>query len=374
MNLEETRRDTVTKLAGQVDALRAGQLMSVLGPLAKAYLGLYANTEDIDDPRDRIEALVGAALTRAVLDGFVAALRNGAFPAPADIGAGCVGGRREAAGYVLLAGMDLLTQNGFEALHSLPAATRQAALCFYLADITPGADRWVDALVEHDPALAGEALRAFWVAIMDSGADYLPGFNRFIGPSEQAAVVARAVPPVLALWGTRHAAELKRLLHAALRHADHKRLMTTVARMVEDDTTASVPAQVYWLGTAFLLAPERYGSALGAYVGRSKERALRLLDFVFGALGETGASRLRLSADALAQLLRLIGPKYPPQRNLDVVLDDIDRKVVWLFETLGRCPGPETARALQRLRAVRVMRSCSHVLARAEALHEAAAG
>jgi hypothetical protein len=187
-------------------------------------------------------------------------------------------------------------------------------------------------------------------------------------------ILCRVVLSLLRGWTGCGRGELRRLLLAGLAHADRGALLETCREAVGRGEVSDVVMRVYWLATAFLLAPAEFESGLSLYVARSSERALRLLDFAVAAARPASGEPVVLSPQILGPLLRLIGPKFPPQGDFDSALDEIDQKVVWLFDTLGRDGSEAAARALGGLRRIRVMRSCGRVLDRAEALHAAAAG
>jgi hypothetical protein len=373
VKFEEIRLANDEKLGHRHDALRRGADADSLAFFAKAYLGIFAKTGDCDHPRGRVRLLASDALADAVLAGFVAALRREDLPSPQAIGEATARDEPQPIGFVVLAGMDCLGADAAAATAKLPEATLRCALCFHYVLSTGFANLWVGCLLEQRPQVAASALEQLWLGMVGKGTDYLPALGSVLEDPRMRPILRRVVLPLLRGWTGCGRGELRRLLLAALGHADREALLEVCRQSIGRGEQTDVVKRVYWLTTAFLLAPVEFESMLSAYVARSSERALRLLDFVVTAATAPSGTPFELSPATLGPLLLLIGPKFPPQGDFDGVLDEIDQKVVWLFDALGRDGSEAAGRELRRLRRVRVMRSCNRVLDRAEALRAAGA-
>jgi hypothetical protein len=124
--------------------------------------------------------------------------------------------------------------------------------------------------------------------------------------------------------------------------------------------------RVYWLGTAYLLAPVEFETMLFEYVGRTREKALPLLNFIDPVIRAADNTGLDIGPDMLAKLLYMIAPKFRPGRDRFGRLDDNVLKIVWLFDLLGQDNSQQARQAVQQLRQIRVMRLYSDYLDRVE--------
>jgi hypothetical protein len=64
------------------EAIRCGQHLSALDTIAAAYLGLFSEVSEMDDPVNRVEWLVGPNNVEAALQGLSAACQRKDLPAP----------------------------------------------------------------------------------------------------------------------------------------------------------------------------------------------------------------------------------------------------------------------------------------------------
>jgi hypothetical protein len=366
LDLEQTRIENDRRLAGQLPEIRSGRASETLAAFAKAYLGLYLDIDNGLDPEDRVGLVASERLTEAVLEGFEASLARSDLPRPSEIAEGMSHSDPFPVGYSVLAGLDRLYRRSPGGVMALPDTTLGAGLCFHYANKTRHRDKWVEALLSERPQLAIKTLGELWSTLIVRRVDYLPAFQQVLGGEDRAAIAGQLVLPVLRQWAVCKARVLKVLLHSALRHADHAQLMTLVEARLEEGASHDVRPRVYWLATAFLLAPERYGQVLADYCSRSREKALPLLDFAVAALSPDKGQQLKLPPAALGQLLRILAPAFPRNEHMRGALDENSQKVLWLFDQLGEDTSVEAIGALNRLRRVRVMRTYADVLDRVE--------
>jgi len=366
LKLSEIRRRNDETLRARLEAIRDGTDTAPLVQFAKSYLGVFARTEDGRDAAARVGLVANPELAGAALAGFVAALRRSDIPSPRQIGASTVDGGHDALAYIVLAGVDRTAGAAGGGVRNVPPHALGAALCYHYAHIVSDGARWIEAALADRADVAGPALRDFWVSMAARGARYLPGFNQFDGRAERIAIMQHVLVPLLQAWRRCSDRTLRTLLHAALRYADAESLSCAARAVLSRPEGLSDNAVVYWRGTLLLLDPKASVSGLAALIGRSKEKALRLLDFVVPPLEEAPGRTHSLPPEVLAELLRLIGPIFPPQGDPDARQDAIEQKVLWLFDLLGEDGSDEARTAVRRLRRVRVMRRCAAVLDRVE--------
>ncbi len=370
MDFDKIRHSTDARLAGREEALRAGDDVAALESFAKAYLGMFLEIDDDVPPPARIALLASEPYASAVVEGFEAALDRPDLPSPAEIGRSLAQERRFALGYVVLAGVERKAAQDPERVLELADGVLGTALCFHFANAATHEHPWVDVVIHRRPDLAAPALHAFWSELVPATVEHLPGLNRVLRDPDARQVLRANLMPLLRAWqGCRHHV-LRSLLVAALHHADHAELLQA-AEAALGDSELELRKRADWMALAFVLDPERYGPALEDYAGRSREKILRLLDFIVPALREGSAD---LPAAWLARLLRIAAPIFRRNEPSTGGLDAVSTQVLWLFDRLGDDASDEAVQAVAQLRKVRVMRIYRDVLDKVAARQDEARG
>jgi hypothetical protein len=361
-SLETTRADNDARWSGQLEQIRRGDLLAALDPFAKAYLGLFLAIDRTLSPERRVREIAGPDLAQAALEGMVAAVNRGALPSPATIGTARVQRRDLPETYVVLAGADMLAQSSPDVLLQLPAETLASILCLHYANASEHAATWVSDIVHRRQDVSAPALRDFWLELVRADQDFLPGFEQVLKEPDLNRVLAETVVPLLREWTRCTDAVLKDLLHAAMCCADHYELLAAVEEHLRSEPLTKVRRRVYWLAAAFLMEPQRYGEDLLDVIGRTREKVMRLLDFVYPMLAN---GFVHLPPMELAHLIRIIAPIIRPHHDSRDRDDDNMPKVLWLIDALGRERNPDAEQAIQWLHEVRVMRVYQEALERA---------
>lgn len=355
-SFEEIRVENDQLLLNDLKAIASGERLDALISFSKAYLGMFARIEDCDDPELRVHMLANDVLARAILDGMTAALTKNDLPSVQQIGKRVFDEEPYSIGYVVLAGMDRLSRITPNKIPELPDVCIHAAIAFQYANPCSHEHKWSEALYLQQEAMAATALKGFWLGVIEHGTDYLPGYNQVYSHKGMRAIVTNTVLSLLQHWHNCRDRSLRELLQMALRFADKDALRILAEEKLQDEANMSVNRRVYWRSTAFMLEPEKHSTALSEYVERSKERALRLLDFTFNAMQEGEGAVIELTPMAHAQLLRMIAPKFTPREDAHGTLDEIERKVVWMYRQLETDDRPGCVEAKAWLQGVRVMR------------------
>jgi len=355
LDFEQTRAENDELLLGKIDRVASGTDVDALEPFARAYLGLFLDIDSNIAPRDRIALLANPTLAAAVVDGFAAALERLELPTPAEIGTALVRGEPFIQGFIVLAGMDIVSQRAPSAMLDLGDKTLAAALCFHYANSTYHADAWLRQLLRAHPRLGARTLLEFWEPQMRAHLDALPGLSELLADGSLDGVLKEVLIPLLERWQDCTWRTQRALLLAALRHVDHAVLATAVSKRLAKLPREQIRKYTYWLATAFLLQPERYAADLQPFCGRSKEKLLPLLDFVVAVLADEQGFKLRLPPLAVAELLNVIAPRFAPQQDRYGQLCENTQKVLSLFERLAVETSPEARDAVEMLRSVRVM-------------------
>ncbi len=367
-SLETTRAENDARWSGRLDEVRSGALLTALDPFAKAYLGLFLAIDRTLSPTQRVYEIAGPELAQAALEGMRATLRRDDLPSPKEIGAARAQRRELPASYVALAGADMLFETSPGPFLQLPAETLASILCLHYSNASEHDGAWVSRIVHGRQDVTAPALRDFWLELVRGGQDHLPGFEQVLQDDGLQEVLAETILPLLREWLRCSDVVLKDLLHAALCCADHNEVLAVVQEHLRSESIGRVRRRVYWLAAAFLLEPQRYGPDLLDIIGRTREKVMRLLDFVYPMLAR---GFVRLPPMEMAHLIRIIAPVIRPHRDSRERNDDNMPKVLWLIDSLGRDRDPESPRAIEWLRNVRVMGIYTDALDRAAAAQEA---
>ena len=372
MDFPQVRRENDQQLSGKINQIRSAEEQSVLKPFARAYLGMFYDIDNSLDCDERVGLLASANIAEAILEGFETTVKNNIAATPQLIGTELAKGNELAQGYVILAGMDRLAKQGM--LSEISNSTLQSALCFSYSNNIMHQHPWLDALLDM-PDVAIPAFNAFWAELMKQDAHLLPGLKKHLLEDKRKEFIEHLVLPVLQNWQTCRIKIFKPLLQQALFFADHQELLVIARQKIDREKLADENQRVFWLATAFLISPDIFEQVLANYIGRVKQKVLPLLDFVMDTLKQQQAQTV-ISARAVAQLLRIIAPIFPPQFHVygvEKILDVNSQNVMFLFHQLAVYPVDEKVAALKILRKARVMKIYKKVIDYCEQLDSGAA-
>ncbi|MEJ2361036.1 MAG: hypothetical protein P8Z75_06360 [Gammaproteobacteria bacterium] len=364
---EVTRLENDRTLLPKIEAIRRGEDIESLERFAKAYLGMYLDIDNNIPPRERIVILANPELAKAIEQGFEAVLDHGQFPTEAEIADAMMDEQAHAIGYILLAALDLFSDQPRFVISALPDSTIRSALCLHYATKTELRNKWFDQILQTRQSQVAIALTAFWSQLIARDCDHLPGLYQIIHQQQFDAISREVVLPVLAQLHHCRKAVLRDLLQAAIRVCDRSELLQICTAALDTWNRADPARYMLWLSSAFLLQPEHYTQPLAEYCGFSKEKILPLLDFSVLVLQGDQARPLGLSASALATLLRVIAAKFTPQYDRYGNLCDNTQKVMYLFYRLAMTD--EAQAAIHQLGQVRVMKLYKDILKRVAELH-----
>ena len=361
---EYTRIENDQLLLPVVEKIKSGKNIEQLERFAKAYLGMYLDLDNSIPPNARIEILANPELAQTIRTGFEAVLSHYSFPNPEQI-ADSMMSEELPEGYVLLAALDLFADDPRYTIDKLSAQTVTAAICFHFAYQTEIEDKWLSTALMDRPLEASQALVGLWQQLLKHDTDHLPGINQFINLRDYDVLSSDILLPVLKDWRSANKKVLAKLLHTAIRTADRNQLLDICETALLEWNSAEPARYILWFASAFLLEPSKHAHSLVEYCGRSKEKIVRLLDFIYLVLSDGDITDLDPDAEALTVLLRIIAPKITPQEDRYGHLCSNTRKVMYLFYRLAIAARDDDIRyrnTIQRLNQVRVMKLYSPIL------------
>ena len=366
-NFEQIRARNDASLMPEIGSVRAGTAVHALEQFARAYLGLFMNIDVDLTPVERVAMLANPELVEAVLDGFHAVAIRVPLPDAAEIAAARARGNEHPLNFIALAGMDLLAERAMDEALALPEERLQSLLSFYFASTAELHNRWYPQLVEKRPETVAAALAIYWGILIDRGAAYLPGLLALLHEQRAAPIMATLSLTLLQRWKQCRLKLLVELLGVAFRYANKEDLRQLIETMLADQDGVNVKKTLLWMAAAFFVSPAEHEQQLINYCQASKEKILPLLDFSYRLLQPGPGKPVTISTHALAVLLRIVGPKFPPKVVNGEADDSISLKVLWLFRRLGQQPADEARREIKWLRSARVMRRCETVMEEIEA-------
>lgn len=370
-DFEQARSVTHEKLVDRLDDLGEGKDIKSLESFAKAYLGMYLDLDKSLAPEERVHLLADDDVIESIWSGFDTVLLSKKLATPEAIGRKYASDQRLPQGYIALAAIDRRIRNQSVDLPEMDIDDQllESLICFHYVDRNELQNQWLEYAVRDRAALFSDAMLRFWRAIQAAGVERYPGFRDILYKEDYQQVLAHLVLPTLQSIERIHKKLLPALLLAAFRSVSHSELLAVCRLRLNQDEDMRVAHHVYWLCSAYLLAPNEYMQVLFDYVGRTREKAVPMLNFIELMLRNRQSAALHITADMLADLLAMLAPRFRPVRDQFGRFDDNVAKIAWLFELLGQDKSDSARQALQRLRAIRVMRLHSELLDRVEQAH-----
>jgi len=284
LELQQTLLENQQRLSPHLEDIRNGRMTDALEPFAKAYLGMYYQLDNSLPPLQRVEQLSGGELYDAIISGFERVLAAGAMLRPEAIGAAVVGGEGLGLGYILLAALEEWCGDQPERVLQLRTEVLQSAVCYQLAYGDYQQRLWLERILQQRPQLVEQTLLSFWRPFLKAGKELLPGLNTLLRGYRHPQISGPIAMALLRDWPRCDPYTLSRLLQTALVTGHQDELKSIARQYSEALGAADIKRKIYWLATAFLLAPQANAQALALYTGRTKEKVLRLMDFTVALL------------------------------------------------------------------------------------------
>ena len=371
-DFEQARYATHEKLADRLDELGQGQDIKSLESFAKAYLGMYLDLDKSMEPDERVHLLADDAVIDSIWAGFDSVLQTQSLASPEAIGKHFANDQRMPEGYIALAAMDRRIRlfPGELSEMEIDEQILESLICFHYVDRNELQNQWLDYVVQQRAGLFSATMLRFWQSIQGAGVERYPGFRDILYKDEYHQVLQHLVLPTLQTIQRIHKKLLPALLLSAFECVPHAELLSTCEQRLDDVKSMRVAHHVYWLCSAYLLAPEKFEDILHDYVGRTREKAVPMLNYIEHIIRNRQATGLNINADILATLLSMLAPRFRPVRDQFGRLDDNVAKIAWLFDLLARDNSEMARQAVKRLRRIRVMRLHAEFLDQVEASHQ----
>jgi len=359
VDYEQTRSSTHEKLAGHLEDLSHGRDIKSLASFAKAYLCMYLDLDKNISPDERVKLLADDELLGYIWDGFSYVLAQPCEISAEDIAKAYVDGERLDIGYILLAAFDRKIRNN----KNIPESDDRlmaAMICFYYVNRNELDNLWVAHYAGSNSILFADTLIAFWQILEKQGSHKKPGLREILYKQEYSLILQAMILPALSVFPGINKYFLRRLLQLSFNHVSLPALLDICRQHLEENVMPAAN-QLYWLSTAYLLSPDEYKDSLFERVGRTREKALPLLDYIDVVLSESDR-QFSLTAEMLANLLHMIAPKFRPVEDRFGRYDDNVQKIIRLFDLLRNDKSNEAKLAVEKLKKIRVMRLYSDYL------------
>lgn len=373
LDFEVTRIENDERLLPEIDNIRSATDIETLVPFAKAYLGMFYVIDSELPAKEKIALLANRELADAILQGFVASLSHTDFPDINEIGTAAAVKNEFSQGYVLLAGLDLIAQKSTKDIVDLKGNVLESAIAFYYSNQNSHQHIWFDFLLKEHKNIVTAALGKYWIAMLKNGAVFLPGRHFIFSATADADIIQSTILPLLKYWKKCKAKTLLPLLLLAIQYSEADELSALCDTTLSEDDGLNEKTRLYWIMTAYLLAPDKYYATLTNYVGRVKMKILPLLDFTVLLILNNNKLKNKLSAKTVVQLIRLISPVFPPQQHVYGALGGLDinsRNVMTMFYFLLGTNDKNVIDEIKALKKARVMKIYAAVIDNLLKLHE----
>lgn len=366
---QDIQRANSTLWMGHLAEIRAGTALGLLQHFAKVYFAMFLDIDRNTAPRARLLEIMNDTVAGAALEGFAAVLSRTDLPSPREIGHTTARGRTHYIAHPVLAGIDIVAERSMSELLDLANRTLQSVLCFHYATSVDDEHGWVSHLVAKRPDVAASAMKAFWEGqLARRDTSHIEGLYQLAHDSKMAVLAQQVTIPLLRHHANCAVKFLEDLLQAAMHHASHPELLKLARRTLGRSGAVKGARRVLWFAVVLLLAPTEFGDKATRYVRKSKEKAARLLGFVVSPHSETGSLYTSTQLDALACLIHIIAPVFPPRSDKDGFLTEHSRAVRDLIEQIGNDATPQASKVLDKLRSDPDMRPHWEALAHVAAI------
>ena len=208
---------------------------------------------------------------------------------------------------------------------------------------------WYRRLIKQSPEVAASVLLPFARAEIQAGRDHVAGLW-VLDHDRHHTELARLVSlPLLRGFPVRARArqlhDLRRLLWAALQHADGEELRVLIARKLAA-RSLTVGQKAMWLAAGLIADAETYAGPLEEFVDGNEQRARQLANFLWF---EFLRPREELPPQALEALIRQFGRAGVFDNDLRDSPDPSPGRLGGLIELLAAAPEHEANAALRRL-------------------------
>ena len=365
MDFVLTRSENDETLLPQIDSIKTAENFQVLIPFAKAYLGMFYVIDKKLPEKEKVKLLANDELAEAIFCGFLSSLNRKELPLIEKIAHAKAEQQEYAEGYIILAGLDLVAKKSLADFEELNLDIIEKAIGFHFSNKSGHHNIWFDYLLAKYESKIIPAISKYWVAMLKNNASYLPGRNLVLGEQPNIELIRYCVLPLLDNWNHCKIKTLAQLLHLAFKYSNVEEFLVVCECALKNDKVLNEKTRLYWIAAAYLIAPDKYISMLSAYIGRTKLKAMPLLDFIVLILNDQNKINIKISTKMLMQLLRMIAPVFPPQHHVYGALGALDinsKNIMLIFYILVCSKNSDVVYELKLLRKARVMKIYSAVI------------
>ncbi|PTW61687.1 hypothetical protein C8N35_102402 [Breoghania corrubedonensis] len=264
---EQRRKNKVRyrNFAAIRDVMREGRHLSALNDISTAYMGLFIDINEIDDPVSRVEWLVGPENAEAALQGLIAACCRTDLPTPRAIATlEATENKVYHLAKIALVGCALQQAQGGD-LKTLPRETLLTALTasqwgLYANDkmLPSSLDKTLIELLFDDVEEMEPFIRDTIEPFLFAGKNHVMGLSDVMGMESYAGLAAKLAVEWLARSGEMSVQALRQILQAALALSDRVALSDMIAAKLQAGVWPSAEHQTLWCSVAFLAGFDKF--------------------------------------------------------------------------------------------------------------------
>jgi hypothetical protein len=263
----ETRQGkNIENLEPHKEAIVAGTATGVLEHYARVWFGLFSDVDHDASPLNRLKKEVGDDLAEAIVNGFRNALVQPCFNSVQEIAETNVKNQFFYRGFLMLAGMDMISSDGIEAILKLPDEILRVAIAYDISSALDKKPDWPSWLNDRKPELVERALDEYWRVQFNADPEHITGFYTFNGDEPRLQIILRLLPSFLRDYPRAKTPLLESMLLNAVLYSSDETILPLIPIALQRRFPAGTGQRAMWIATGFAFSPDEYYETLKAWL------------------------------------------------------------------------------------------------------------
>ena len=323
---KQEKQAFVQSIRNNLTSIEAGTAsLEIFNQLGEAYYGRFVESMG-DTPLERLNHFFehDSDLVHSVLKGLRRFLHREDIPEVTEIFRLNKDRCYSTYSYPYRAAMDELVKDGDQQILQIGEDKIEKALAFYFADSSGKKTVWHEVLLQERPDLVAKIYIKYGTMALRASEPHVASTYSLTHGEVAHHATLPLLKSVPARSTTKQITLLDHLLKAAIQHADQNQLRKLIEKKLSLKSM-NATQRVHWLAAGFILDPVQFADGLTEFVSGNESRINHLSRFL-SSRSNQGSPLGHLPPSALAQLIKLLGPYYPPYRGMDS--DDKDSSAI----------------------------------------------
>lgn len=255
----ETRQErNIENLEPYKEAIIAGTAIGALEHYARVWFGLFTDVDTDASPMDRLTKEVGEELAESFVSGFRTALDQHVFNSVQEIAEINVKNKYFYRGFLMLAGMDVVSSNGIKAILDLPDDVLRIAIAYEISSALDRKQIWPPWLNSSKPELVESALDEFWRAQLGTNPERATGFYTFNEDEPRLPIILKLLPGLLRDFPRAKTTLLEPMLLNAVLYSSKEEILPLIPLALKRRFPNGSGQRAMWIATGFAFSPIEY--------------------------------------------------------------------------------------------------------------------